>query len=163
MAAAGGRAGWLDVVHVRGDGLQRAPACAGDVRQVGRRPVGGRDCLAHTLDVAHGPPPVRRVGPWLGERHKLREEALELGPAHPLADQPPADLLQLVVVAPGDPEGPPCVREPRVQVRGVPRLPCPLGAFQREHHSVQAREPERCDADRDREAAVVAVAEAQKR
>ena len=89
VAAAGGRPGGLDVIDVGRHGLQRAPARAGDVRQVGRRSVGSRDGLADPLGVPYRATAVRRVAARLGQRDELGDEALELGGTHPLADQAP--------------------------------------------------------------------------
>jgi hypothetical protein len=123
-------------------------------------PVGTVPPLTYSV---HGPPPIGRVRARLRERHEPGEEALELTGVQPLADQPPAERLQLVVIGPGDPERAPRVRELRLDVRGVPRLPGALRLREREKHSVEAGEPERRDRDGDRETAVVAVAEAEER
>src|SRR6266566_4637930 len=77
--------------------------------------------------------------------------------------KPSAERLQLVVVSPGDPERAPRVRELRLDVRGVTRLPGALRVREREQHPVQTGEPERRNRDRDGEAAVVTVAEAEER
>src|SRR5579884_132814 len=159
--AVGGTAHRLRVVHVSADGLQRAPGGAVDVRKVGGRAVGGADRLAYALGVAHSAAAVRGVRPRLRHRHEPGEEPLEIAVADVLREQARAELLQLVVVAPGDAESPSRIRELRLDVRCMTRLPGSLCTREREQHSVQAREPERRDRDGDGESAVVAVAEAQ--
>src|SRR5262245_19351830 len=78
VRAAGGRACPLHVIDIGRDRLQRAPTRALNVLEVGRRAVGGRDRLAHALDVAYCPPTVGLVGLRLGHRYELPEEAREL-------------------------------------------------------------------------------------
>ena len=153
----------LRVIDVGRDGLERAPAGAADVGQVGRCPVGGADRLAHALGVANGAPAVGAVGLRRGQRHEPGEEALELAFAHALTDQPAAELLQLVVIAPGDPERAPGVGEPGLDVGGVACLPGALRVRERQQHPVQAGEAEGRHRHRDGEAAVVAVPEAEQR
>ena len=80
VASAGVRPGRLDVIDVRRDRLQRAPPGAGDVGEVGRSPVGGRDRLPHALGVADGASSLTGVD-LDGERDEVGEEPLELGSA----------------------------------------------------------------------------------
>jgi hypothetical protein len=115
---------------VGGDGLQRAPGGAVDVGKVGGRPVGGADRLADALGVADGTTAVRLVGARLGERYEPREEALELAFADPLAEQARAELLELVVVAPRDPERAAGVGELRLD---TDRILSPYGQVAESH------------------------------